>query len=39
MEVASSQMLVSTYLATQCQKPGDHDVNLFSKGKAVPLEA
>jgi len=31
MKVACSQKLVSTYLASQCQKPGDHNVNLFGK--------
>ena len=31
MEVACSSKLVSTYLATQCQKLGGHKVNLFSK--------
>jgi hypothetical protein len=31
MKIARSQKLVSTFLASQCQKPGDHNVNLFSK--------
>jgi hypothetical protein len=31
MKVACSQKLVSTYLASHCQKAGDHNVNIFSK--------
>jgi hypothetical protein len=33
MEVACFEMLVSTCLATQCQQPGDYNVNWFSKNR------